>query len=90
MQLKSWRIDMTRQEAMTFAISVGKPTRHSSFAKGEFVRYKGKELVDEEGTTFLNKSFGLSVQVALGKINGKNIKMIKYEQKRNSRAIANN
>lgn len=48
--LKSWRIDMTKQEAMAFAISVGKPIRHNSFSKGEFVRYKGKELVDEEGT----------------------------------------
>lgn len=33
-----------------FAISVGKPIRHKSFSKGEFVRYEGKELVDEEGT----------------------------------------
>lgn len=39
---------MTRGEAMAFAISVGKPIRHKSFSKGEFVRYKGKELVDED------------------------------------------
>lgn len=41
---------MNRKEAMAFAISVGKPIRHNSFSKGEFVQYKGKELVDEEGT----------------------------------------
>lgn len=41
---------MTRNEAMAFAISVGKPIRHNLFSKGEFIRYKGKELVDEEGT----------------------------------------
>lgn len=39
---------MTKQEAMAFAIRTGKPIRHNSFSKGEFVRYKGKELVDEE------------------------------------------
>lgn len=33
---------MTKQEAMVFAISVGKPIRHNSFSKGEFVRYQGK------------------------------------------------
>ena len=55
--LKSWRIDMTKQEAMAFAISVGKPIRHSSFLKGEFVRYKGKELVDEEGTILPQHEF---------------------------------
>ena len=38
--------------------------------------------------SFLNKSFGLSVQVVLGKMDGKNIKMIDYDQKRSSRAIA--
>lgn len=31
---------------MSFAISTGKPIRHSSFSRGEFVQYKGKELVD--------------------------------------------
>lgn len=72
--LKSWRIDMTKQEAMSFAISVGKPIRHNSFSKGEFVRYKGKELVDEEGTILPQHEFGLSVQVAYGRMDGKNIK----------------
>lgn len=55
--LKSWRIDMTKQEAMAFAISVGKPIRHNSFSKGEFVQYKGKELVDEEGTILPKQEF---------------------------------
>lgn len=55
--LKSWRIDMTKQEAMAFAISVGKPIKHSSFSKGEFVQYKGKELVDEEGTILPQQEF---------------------------------
>lgn len=48
---------MTKQEAMAFAISVGKPIRHSSFSKGEFVRYNGKELVDEEGTILPQNEF---------------------------------
>ncbi len=48
---------MTRKEAMTFAISVGKPIRHSSFSKDEFVRYKGNELVDEEGTILPQQEF---------------------------------
>lgn len=51
------RIDMTKQEAMAFAISAGKPIRHNSFSKGEFVRYKGKELVDEEGTILPQQEF---------------------------------
>lgn len=55
--LMSWRIDMTKQEAMAFAISVGKPIRHNSFSKGEFVQYKGKELVDEEGTILPQQEF---------------------------------
>lgn len=48
---------MSRNEAMSFAISTGKPIKHSSFSKGEFVRYKGKELVDEEGITLLQQEF---------------------------------
>lgn len=32
---------MTRNEAMAFAISVGKPIRHNLFSKGEFIRYNG-------------------------------------------------
>ena len=48
---------MTKQEAMAFAISVGKPIRHNSFSKGEFVRYKGKELIDEEGTILPQHEF---------------------------------
>lgn len=55
--LRNWRIDMTKQEAMAFAISVGKPIRHNSFSKGEFVQYKGKELVDEEGTILPQQEF---------------------------------
>ena len=31
---------MTRKEAMAFAISVGKPIRHNSFSKDEFVPYR--------------------------------------------------
>lgn len=73
---------MTKQEAMAFAISVGKPIRHNSFSKGEFVRYEGKELVDEKELSFLNKSFGLSVQVALGRMDGKNIMIIDYDKRR--------
>lgn len=48
---------MTKQEAMAFAISVGKPIRHNSFSKGEFVRYEGKKLVDEEGTILPQQEF---------------------------------
>ena len=73
---------MTEKEAMAFAISVGKPIKHNSFSKGEFVQYKGKELVDEEGTILPQQEFGLSVQVALGRMDGKNIKMIEYDKRR--------
>lgn len=48
---------MNKKEAMSFAISTGKPIRHSSFSKGEFVRYKGKELVDEEETILPHQEF---------------------------------
>lgn len=48
---------MTRKEAMTSAISVGKPIRHRSFSKDEFIRYKGNELVDEEGTILPQQEF---------------------------------
>ena len=50
-------LTMTRKEAMAFAISVGKPIRHSSFSKDEFVRYKGNELVDEDGTILPQQEF---------------------------------
>lgn len=55
--LKELEDNMTKQEAMAFAISVGKPIKHNSFSKGEFVRYKGKELVDEEGTILPQQEF---------------------------------
>lgn len=42
---------------MAFAISVGKPIIHNSFSKGEFVRYEGKELVDEEGIILSHQEF---------------------------------
>ena len=48
---------MNRSEAMTFTISTGNPIRHNSFSKGEFVRYEGKELVDEEGTILPHQEF---------------------------------
>ena len=35
----------------------------------------------KKGLSFLNKSFGLSVQVALGRMDGKNIKRIDYDTK---------
>ncbi len=38
--------------------------------------------------SFLNKSFGLSAQVALGKMDGKNIKKIDYDKRRSETAIA--
>lgn len=38
--------------------------------------------------SFLNKSFGLFVQVALGKMDGKNIKMIDYGQKSSERILS--
>lgn len=40
--------NMTKKEAMAFAISTGKPIRHKYFSKGEFIRYRGKDLIDEE------------------------------------------
>lgn len=48
---------MNKQQAMAFAISAGKPITHDSFSKGEFVRYKGKELVDEEGLILAQQEF---------------------------------
>lgn len=48
---------MNRSKAMSFAISTGKPIRHNSFSKGEFVQYKGKELVDEEGIILPQQEF---------------------------------
>lgn len=38
--------------------------------------------------SFLIKSFGLSVQVALGIMDGKNIKMIDYDKRRNKENAA--
>lgn len=40
---------MTRSEAISFAISTGKPIRHKYFGKGEFVHYVGNKLFDEDG-----------------------------------------
>lgn len=48
---------MTKQEAMAFAISTGKSIRHNSFSKGEFVQYKNRELIDEEGIILPQKEF---------------------------------
>ena len=48
---------MNRSEAMSFAISTGHPIRHNIVSKGEFVRYKGKHLVDEEGVTLPHYEF---------------------------------
>nr|DAI46749.1 MAG TPA: hypothetical protein [Caudoviricetes sp.] len=35
--------------------------------------------------SFLNMSFGLSVQVAYGRMDGKNIKMIEYDKRRSKK-----
>lgn len=48
---------MTKQEAMAFAISTGKPIRHKYFSEDEFVRYKGMDLVDEEGIILSQQEF---------------------------------
>lgn len=48
---------MNRNEAMSFAISTGKPIRHNTFTKGEFIQYKGKQLVDEEGVILPHHEF---------------------------------
>lgn len=42
----------------------------------------------KEELSFLNKSFGLSVQVAYGRMDGKNIKMIDHDKRRSETAIA--
>ena len=39
-------MSMTKKEAMAFAISTGKPIRHQTFSKDEYVIYVGKELHD--------------------------------------------
>ena len=48
---------MTRNEAMSFALSAGKPITHKYFGKGEYVRYQGKELVDEDGIPLPQNEF---------------------------------
>lgn len=40
---------MTRNEAMAFAISTGRPITHTYFSGGEYIKYQGKDLVDEDG-----------------------------------------
>lgn len=40
---------MTKQEAIAFAISTGKPITHHYFSDDEFVKYEDGELVDEQG-----------------------------------------
>ena len=42
---------------MAFAISTGKPIRHNSFSEDEFVQYKNRELVDEEGIILPQQEF---------------------------------
>ncbi len=42
---------MTRNEAMSFALSTGKPITHKYSYKGEYVRYQGKELVGQPPTS---------------------------------------
>lgn len=48
---------MTKKEAMAFAISTGKPIRHQTFSKGEYVIYVGSELRDEEGIILPQNEF---------------------------------
>lgn len=50
-------MSMTKKEAMAFAISTGKPIRHQTFSKGEYVIYVGKELHDEEGIILPQNEF---------------------------------
>lgn len=40
---------MTKKEAIAFAISTGRPITHTTFGSEEYVRYEGKDLVDEDG-----------------------------------------
>lgn len=42
---------MTRNEAMSFALSAGKPITHKYFGKGEYVRYQGKELIGRRNSS---------------------------------------
>lgn len=48
---------MTKKEAMAFAISTGKPIRHQTFSKDEYVIYIGGELRDEEGIILPQNEF---------------------------------
>lgn len=40
---------MTKKEAMAFAISTGRPITHTTFGSEEYVRFEGKDLIDEDG-----------------------------------------
>lgn len=40
---------MTRSEAITYAISTGKPITHKYFSDNEYVKYVNYELIDENG-----------------------------------------
>ena len=50
-------MSMTKKEAMAFAISTGKPIRHQTFSKDEYVIYVGQELHDEEGIILPQNEF---------------------------------
>lgn len=40
---------MTKKEAIAFAKSTGRPITHTTFGSEEYVRYEGKDLIDEKG-----------------------------------------
>ena len=56
-QRKSWRIDYDKRRSNGFRYQRRKADKTNSFSKGEFVQYKGKELVDEEGTILPQQEF---------------------------------
>lgn len=50
---------MTKKEAIAFAISTGNPIAHKFFTAGEYVRYRGEDLMDEDGVILPNDEFWL-------------------------------
>ncbi len=48
---------MTQNKAIRFAISTSQPITHANFSKRQFVRYRGQDLIDENGSVLKQLEF---------------------------------